>query len=236
MADRPFADLKEALLRGGIALRHVRRAVMELEDHWNTLVADELRRGSSEQDARIQARRIMGSDTLLIDRYLARTELRAWACRLPALWFTLMPLLSYVAVSLVTMTFMILTVQLMSDYLKKTIIPGGISHFIAGSVHLVFLWIYPSLIAAGFAVLAHRRRIARPWPIVGIVVLSGIASLVNVDFVLTGGPKPGSAGAGIGFSTRNLLLPMTRSVTIALVAIALTRLGARKFTDSGIFD
>lgn len=236
MADRPFADLKEALLQGGIAPGHVRRAVTELEDHWNALVADELRRGSNEEHARAEARRILGSDALLIDRYLARTELRAWAYRRPALWFTLMPLVSYVAVSLATMTSMILAVQLMLGYLKKMLIPDGISHLISGSVHLIFLWVYPSLIAAGFAVLGNRRRIARPWPIIGIVVLSVIASLINVDFVLTGGPKPGSAGAGIGFSTRNLLQPMTRTVTIALVAFALTRLRTRRFTASSIFD
>jgi hypothetical protein len=236
LAERHFAQLEGALLRGGVAVRHVRRVVAELEDHWSTLVDDALRRGSSERDAHAEARRMMGTDAVLLDRYAARTELRAWSCRRPAIWFTLMPLACYLAVSLATMTFMLLSVQLMSGLLRTAVIPVAISHLIEGSVHVVFLWAYPSLIAAGFAVLAHRRCIAPAWPMIGIVILSIVVSMINVDFILTGGSNTGSAGAGIGLSTRNLLQPITRSVAIALMALALTRLGARRFAHSSVFD
>ena len=84
MADPPFVEFEAALLRGGIAPRHVRRAVLELEDHWTALVAENLRRGSSELDARTEARRIVGSDALVNVDFvvvaIALTRLRARRC------------------------------------------------------------------------------------------------------------------------------------------------------------
>ena len=42
---QPFDEIRERLLRGGIAPRHVRRYLRELSDHFGDLVLEERRNG-----------------------------------------------------------------------------------------------------------------------------------------------------------------------------------------------
>jgi hypothetical protein len=56
MSDHPFESLREALLRMGVAPRHARRTVLELDSHFRQLVQEGLQRGASEEAARIAAR------------------------------------------------------------------------------------------------------------------------------------------------------------------------------------
>ena len=159
MPDRRFENLREALLEAGLAPRHVRRAILEIEDHFHRLVDEGLARGESEGDAQIAARDLLGTDQSLIRRYAGLPELRAWA----------------------------------------------------------------------FAVLAYRRRVAPQWPVAGIIILCGLASLINVNVVLTGGAAPGQAGAGIGISADSLPgqtahAAVTAALILAPLWLALRRL------------
>src|SRR5882724_1342767 len=103
MRDQPFESLREALLQTGVAPRHARRAVLELDTHYRQLVAEGRARGDSEGAARSAAREVLGTDQTLIDRYAGMPELRAWSSRRPVLWFTLLPLISFIALFVVTM-------------------------------------------------------------------------------------------------------------------------------------
>jgi hypothetical protein len=85
---------------------------------------------------------------------------------------------------------------------------------------VTFLGVFPASIAAAFAVWAERRRVALRWPLIGIVAVSILASLINVEFVITGGASPGYAGAGIGISTKTLLEHMARAIAVAACAAA----------------
>lgn len=49
MPDHPFEGVREALLRLGVAPRHARRAVVELDSHFHQLVHEGLQRGDSEE-------------------------------------------------------------------------------------------------------------------------------------------------------------------------------------------
>ena len=44
-------ELRERLLRAGVAPRHVRRYLTELHEHWSDLVAEEQRSGRSRTEA-----------------------------------------------------------------------------------------------------------------------------------------------------------------------------------------
>ena|ERR1700681_2321579 len=94
MPDHRFENLREALLRAGVAPRHVRRAILEIEGHFLQLVDDGLARGDSEDDAHREARDLLGTDQTLIYRYADLPELRAWSSRWTAVWFTIVPLVS----------------------------------------------------------------------------------------------------------------------------------------------
>jgi hypothetical protein len=71
-------------------------------------------------------------------------------------------------------------------------------------VRVLWLWVLPALLAAGFAVQAWRQRIALAWPFAGVLLLSTVASLMNVGLKITGGVMPGEASAGMGVSPQTL--------------------------------
>jgi len=48
-------ELRERLLRAGVAPRHVRRYMTELHEHWSDLTAEEERAGRNRADAEAHA-------------------------------------------------------------------------------------------------------------------------------------------------------------------------------------
>jgi hypothetical protein len=217
-----FSDLREELLRAGVAAPRIRRAVLEIESHFQQVVDEEVARGTSDHYARSEAHRLLGTNQTLVQHYAARPEFRAWSRRWPAIWFTLVLLAAYLALSILSLAILHAVVESMSDYLRHVHIAPQVTYRIDLVARIVFLWLFPWFVAIAFAVLAYRRRVALHWPIAGIVAVSILASLINVTVTLTGGPTPGEYGAGIGFSAQSLPGQMTRAVIIAsLVSVPL---------------
>jgi hypothetical protein len=234
MPDRRFDDLREALLRAGVAPRHVRRAILEIEGHFRQLVDDGLARGDSEDDAHIEARDLLGTDQTLIHRYADLPELRAWSSRWTSVWFTIVPLVSFVALFVATMGMLCLIGDHMAAYLHQVHVSARASYRIDLAARIIFLWTFPLSIAGAFAVLAYRQRVAPQWPVAGIIILSGLASLINVNVVLTGGATPGQAGAGIGISADSLPGQMAHAVVIAMLVLGPLWLALRRLRRNGM--
>jgi len=220
MPDHPFASLREALLRVGVAPRHVRRAVLELDGHFRQLVQEGLQRGDSEAAARVAARQLLGTDEVLIGRYAGLPELRAWCSRRPVVWFTLVPLISFIVLFVGTLAVLGLSAEMTSGYLHHVQVSALASSRIDWAAQLFFLWGLPLSIAAAFAILAYRQRVALHWPVAGMAIVCCLVSLLNVSVVLTGGEPPGSLGAGIGISLQSLPRQMAHAGSImALVVV-----------------
>ena len=83
MRDPDFTKLKQRLLENGIPLRHVRRTVAELEDHYRDLVEEAAVSGVSLEDARKQATARLGDMDDVAAGVLACPDLRGWAYRHP---------------------------------------------------------------------------------------------------------------------------------------------------------
>jgi len=83
MHESDFNSLKDALLRGGVAPRHVRRTIAELRDHHTDLFAEAFARGCSVENAEREASMRLGDHDSLAAQILARPELRSWAHRWP---------------------------------------------------------------------------------------------------------------------------------------------------------
>ncbi len=190
MPERRFIELREALLRAGVAAPNVRRAVVEIESHFHELMDEALARGESRERARSEAHALLGADHTLIHRYADQPESQAWS--------------HHVHISV------------------------QVSDRIDVAVRMIFLWILPILVAAMFAVLAFRQRIALLWPAVGTIVLCGMASLINVSIVLTGGASPGEATAGIGISTDRLPGQATHALALATLVLGPLCLATRR--------
>ena len=219
MPDHPFESLREALLRMGVAPRHARRTVLELDSHFRQLVQEGLARGDSEGAARVAARELLGTDEVLISRYAGMPELRAWSSRWPAVWFTLVPLISFIAIFVAAIAILCLSAELTSAYLHHVQVSALVSSRIDWVAQLFFLWVLPLSIAAAFAILAYRQRVALHWPVAGITIVCCLVALINVSVVLTGGAPPGSVGAGIGISAQSLPGQMAHAVSIMALVV-----------------
>jgi len=93
----PFEGLCETLLRGGVAPRHVRRYLRELDDHLADLTEAQRIAGYDPANAAIRAQAQLGSEAELVAAMLAQPSLRTLAARAPWLVFGLLPPLAALA-------------------------------------------------------------------------------------------------------------------------------------------
>jgi hypothetical protein len=215
MGEQRFENLREALLRTGIAGRQLRRALVEIEAHFRHLVDEERAHGQTDQEARIAAHRRLGTNETLVLSYAARPELRAWSRRWPAVWFVILPLISYIVISAATLAVTLIIADQMSAYLHTIHLSPQLTARIDLSARLVLLCIFPISVFATVAVFAYRRRVTLRWPLSGIALTSVLASLINVTLKFTGGPTPGEIGGGIGISPQTLPAQLMRAAILA---------------------
>ena len=98
---KPFSELRERLLRAGVAPRHVRRYLTELADHWADLTAEEERAGRSRADAESAALVRLGRMDDLARAMIEQRRFQSWCVRAPWAVFGLAPLFLLAAAYLV---------------------------------------------------------------------------------------------------------------------------------------
>lgn len=211
MIERRFRDLEGALICRGVAVRHARRAVIEMQSHHRELVEEALERGAKLEDARRSAHEVIGTDLTLIERFVCRKELRTWSSRWP-MGYALAPLVTFACLSVAVMLGLLGIANRLGAYLHHVRIPINVSGDINFAVVLLFLWVLPVAVALSFGIAAWRQHIALFWPVAGISALCFVAALLNVQFILTGGPHPGFAGAGIGLQLKALPYDLGRAL------------------------
>jgi hypothetical protein len=88
MPSPQFNELKLELLRGGVAPFYVRRAILELSEHYTDLESDALAAGMASGEAARYAQALLGREESLAAAILAHAELLDWSRRWPrvALW------------------------------------------------------------------------------------------------------------------------------------------------------
>src|SRR5436309_2890927 len=89
---KPFHELRERLLRAGVAPRHVRRYLKELVDHLTDLRAEEERAGRSRADAESAALLRPGGIDDLATAMTEQRQFQSWCVRAPWAMFGLAPL------------------------------------------------------------------------------------------------------------------------------------------------
>ncbi len=224
MSKHRFRLLEMEMIRRGVALRHARRAALELECHYRDLAEQALARGESPEEAERSAQEALGADAVLIERYAAQLELQGWTYRWRAA-YVLAPLVGFAAAFALAMLALVVGVSHLPG-LHHGRVPRLLTHEMDVWVSTMLLWVMPVAVAMGFGALAGRQQIAFRWLSAGIVVLGICTALMNVRFVLTGGSPAGLASAGIGFSTANApqeLLRMADMVALTLVPAAWLR-------------
>jgi hypothetical protein len=219
MGEQRFDDLREALLQTGVAGRQLQRALVEIKAHYQHLIDEERGRGADDQAAHMWADKRLGTNETLVLSYAANPELRAWSRRWPAVWFVILPLISYIVISAVTLAGIVLIADQMAVYLRTIHLSPQLTERIDLSARIVLLWIFPMSVFIPVAIFAYRRRVALYWPLSGIGLTSLLVSLINVTLKFTGGPTPGEFGGGIGISPQTLPAQLMRAAILTSLAV-----------------
>ena len=210
MRNTRFRGIAEQLLNAGVSPRRVRRMVAELADHFEDLREEMEARGLSRQEAELEAAAKLGTGAL-IEGVLARPELRSWVRRWPLAAFTIVPLAMFASLFIAAMAALVIAVELAKNGLGIEFANStGLQLF--GQVFLGgVIWALPIIAAAACCAVALSRRAPAVWVVVGVALISLIGALTNAQIELPPVVPKAAFGAGIGFSTKSLLLPITRA-------------------------
>jgi hypothetical protein len=167
----PFEAIAETLLKGGIAPRHVRRYVRELDEHLEDLTAQQRAAGYDGEDAKVRARARLGGDSELAQAMLDQPGMRSWPARLPWLVFLLLPPVLSAVIGLALYAAGFLIGSSATEITALVPLPeSGLVTFSTAAMTVVQVLAAPAM-AALLVVLARRQRLKPVWPLLGIALL-----------------------------------------------------------------
>jgi hypothetical protein len=179
---KPLNELRERLLRAGVAPRHVRRYIAELTDHLADLSAHEERGRRSQADAKSAALIRLGGMDDLAKAMIEKRQFRSWCSRAPWAMFGLVPLFFLAG------TWFVALFMLWSGW--QIFLPGADTPF-TGTPLYGFENIYfqldralyfgaPILIGWGVGFLAARQRLNAIWPAAGLAMIAWMGGTAQV--------------------------------------------------------
>lgn len=193
----PLPGLRERLLRAGVAPRHVRRFLVELEDHWSDLLAEEEGAGRSRAEAEAAALLRLGTIDDLAKAMIDRRQFRSLFARAPWAMFTVGPLLLLAGCYLIACCYLWLG--------WRMFLPGaetpfafhnssplyGFSniYFQAGKY---FYWCAPVLAGWTMALMTARQRTKSAWLAFGLMMISWMGATAEIH--AGRGAVPGGLG------------------------------------------
>jgi hypothetical protein len=189
---KQFNELREHLLRAGVAPRHVRRYLGELADHLADLTAEERSAGRSRAEAEAVAMARLGGVDELAQAMIGQRELQSWSVRAPWAAFGVAPLLVLAGAWYVALF------MLWSGW--NVFMPGSDTPFVRlQGVAILFFGIgrsiffgAPVLVGWGVGLMAARQRLKAVWPVVSLVLIALIGGAGRVHVSRT--PVAGGLG------------------------------------------
>jgi len=178
----PFDAVAETLLKGGVAPRHVRRYVRELDEHLDDLTAQQRASGYDGEDARLRARARLGEDAELAQAMLDRPGMRSWPARLPWLVFILLPpVLTAVGGLALYAVFYFIGDGAAKIHAVLPLPESGLIGFSRAAMQTINVLVVP-VMATLLAILAQRQRLKTRWPLLGIALLLLATPLLSSHF------------------------------------------------------
>jgi len=180
-----FRELRERLLRAGVAPRHVRRYLRELADHLADLTREEQRGGRTPADARAAALARLGSIDQLTSSMTGKPQLQSWSARAPWAAFGLFPLLALFAAYFVVCVYLWCGWQF---FLPTHDTPFGALHTpLLSAANLYFqagkLFYYTAPLLTGWAIafIAVRQRSNPAWLLVALLLTAWIGGTARIQ-------------------------------------------------------
>ncbi|HZD77596.1 MAG TPA: hypothetical protein VE218_11360 [Acidobacteriaceae bacterium] len=223
MAKRFFLELRECLLRAGVAPRHVRRYLTELADHLADLKAKEEEAGRPRADAESAALLRLGTVDDLAQAMIEQRQFQSWCARAPWAVFGLVPVLLLVGAYLVAGFYL--------WSLWKIFLPGADTPFghpnpgpIYGFRNICFQagkFYYfgaPILVGWGIGLVAARQRVKALWPVIGLALLAWMGGTAQIHASRTAVPR------GFGHIVMNFFTDYSDGLFHPLAILMLTLL------------
>jgi hypothetical protein len=219
-----FSELREKLLRAGVAPRHVRRYLNELRDHFADLKAEEQSAGRGAADAESAALVRLGGLNDLVKAMVEQRQFQSWCARAPWVLFGLTPL------ALLALAWSGALFILWSGW--QMFLPGAETPFgvhpgphrlfelsnIYFQVGRMIYFFAPIVIGWGVAILAARQRLRAVWPGVGFVLIALAAGTLEVHARRPDGPS-GAGHVSMGFASGPAQQVISADLVHALVFI-----------------
>ena len=165
-----FEALREILLKGGVAPRHVRRYLAELTEHLDDLTEKQRALGYEGEDAQLRARALLGEDRELAAAMLEQQSLRSIAARAPWLIFGILPPFAAIAALMLPISALVLTAKCLGLNEKGVRWPEWFGFLAVGTTTGANLLLMP-LVSALFVALAARQRQNPIWPLLATLML-----------------------------------------------------------------
>ena len=197
MHEPVLRNVRERLLREGVAPRHVKRYVMELRDHLADLVDRECNAGLARPAAEAKARAILGTESQLVQAMLDRGAPRSVAARAPWLAFGILPILLLLVLMILLGTVSFGWFAPYRDF-PPAELPASIRWLGFATTAVGSYGIGP-LLALGCVVIAVRQRLTSRWLWVGLALVALVSGPIgiHIDFLSA---VDGAAGASGGRS------------------------------------
>lgn len=190
---RQFNELRERLLRAGIAPRHVRRYLSELADHFADLTAEEQRAGRSLTDAQSAALARLGRTDDLAKAVIEQRQLRSWCADAPWAMFSLAPLIFLAGAYFIACLYLWCGWRFFlpgADTPFRTLAAPTYSfpnaYFQAGKF---YYYSAPILVGWAIGLVAARQRLKAVWPTVGMVLIAWMGATARIHASRTAVPR-----------------------------------------------
>lgn len=208
---RSFNDLRERLLRAGVAPRHVRRYLRELADHLADLRAEEERAGRNRADAESAALARLGGMDELARAMTEQRQFQSWCVRAPWAAFGVAPLLVLAGAWCVALLILSLGWR---TFLPGAETPLGVRQYGLANVYFqvdrAFYYAAPIFIGWGMGLLAVRQRLKAIWPMAGLVPIALMAATARVH---------ANHAEGVGIRFAHVLSIPSALVVLSLMAL-----------------
>jgi hypothetical protein len=216
---KPFNELRERLLRAGVAPRPVDRYLNELADHFNDLRAEEEQAGRSPADAESAAFARLGNLDDLAQAMIAKPEFQSpfhsFCLRAPWAAFGLAPLMllfaAYVLASIILATgWTIFLPQSETPFVPV----HGFAIVYFGVGRMLYFWA-PILIGWAVAIVASRQRLKAIWPTVGLVLIACIGAGAQVH-----ASRTTTVSAGLPIGPSHVVLALNSADATKAIALS----------------
>jgi len=217
---KPFDELRERLLRAGVAPRHVRRYLTELADHLADLTSEEERAGRSQADAESAAFARLGGMDDLAKAMIEQRQFQSLCVRAPWAIFGLAPLFLLAGAYFVACVYLWFLWQVFMPGVDTPfghVNPGPIYGFQNICVQAGKFYYYgaPILIGWGVGLIAARQRTQVVWPIVGSALVALMGSTARIHAGRTAVPH-GLGHISMTFAFRHSVQGITSSLFYAM--------------------